>query len=920
MSEWQINKLRQLMEFGEKVFLYDETGDSPLLSVDDNFCKMLGFQRSELYIQCRGKAKELVYPPDYEDLYTDITQQIESAGEYTCRYRIRRRDGVLLWVWELGVVETDEKGRRIIRNLVVDISKQESIRKERDTTYDNIPGGVFTLLITENNFYIVEANKQYFAMLNTSREEYLGTSGRYTVPEDLPALRRHLVQQAAKRERIDFEFRSRRGVDKGLRWFQVVGQYYNEVEDGCEYLCILLDVTDRKKSILQLEQEKYRYRLVAGMKASLLFEYDTEQSRLQVYSGLQNSEYIPCLQDGLYLPWEKILTENQLLYEGDYDELNRFVEFDTSVSGELRLLAESTKTGERSYQWFELEITKIKKSEKTVKILGSIRNLDEKQKTERKNQKLQDVLKMQIGGIYEMILQINADIGMYEGMFTGEQDFRDVYPSSDFEDFVEQTAENFVHPDDRERFYLSMQLENMKEILNFSDVEGVALFRIRKGEGEYRYKCIRYSYIGKEQKNILVTAQDIHSMKEQQLKTEDANRKLLLGVLNEARESMEMRRNFSSMLAREIQAPIQHIYSWLCRQNAEDRENREMLGAASYVMKVAENIAEYEKIERGGIQFETREMALYEMFTKLFQSWQEKGKQQGITLTYNLNLQGSYYYGDSVRISQIINHVIGNCMMAASENGKIAVWGSDEEQGGGISKLTLIVEDWGIPVNELFFGRMYSVESDHDRSEWDSGRERMGTTFSLILARKLVELMGGRIELSRKDDKTNLTKLEIPLQKLRGSAEEVPRELSGGDWKPEPEVDLSGYSFLLVEKEGQQESVGSRLTLNGARVIMAGSGMEGIQLWNSYSIGAFDAVLVEGDVGDMDYLEFTECLREQKGTARTVPMFAIVEETYPDGLREGMKLGLNGVLGKPLELERLKQILDMIKNVGFRIF
>ena len=73
--------------------------------------------------------------------------------------------------------------------------------RERDTTYDNIPGGVMTVLVTDTNFYIMEANHQYFTMVGTTREQYLGSSGIYTYPQDLPGLRSHIIEQARKQER-----------------------------------------------------------------------------------------------------------------------------------------------------------------------------------------------------------------------------------------------------------------------------------------------------------------------------------------------------------------------------------------------------------------------------------------------------------------------------------------------------------------------------------------------------------------------------------------------------------------------------------------------------------------------------------------------------------------------------------------------
>ena len=84
-------------------------------------------------------------------------------------------------------------------------AKKKTMR-ERDTTYDNIPGGVMTVLVTDTNFYIMEANHQYFTMVGTTREQYLGSSGIYTYPQDLPGLRSHIIEQARKQEPLDYDF------------------------------------------------------------------------------------------------------------------------------------------------------------------------------------------------------------------------------------------------------------------------------------------------------------------------------------------------------------------------------------------------------------------------------------------------------------------------------------------------------------------------------------------------------------------------------------------------------------------------------------------------------------------------------------------------------------------------------------------
>lgn len=910
MEERQMRQLRQLLEFGEKVFLYDR--DFPLVSVDDNFCHMLGFSRQELFIHCRSKASELVYPPDFQEISDDVIHQIETQGEYTCRYRMRRKDGTLIWVQESGVRVKDKEGRDVIHNVVVNISNEEKIRKERDTIYDNVPGGVMMILISDTNFYIVEANHQYFEMMGTSRDEYLGSSGMYTFPEDLPKLRSHIVQKAADREPIDYAFRIHKGEKKQIHWLRMLGRYYEEAEDGCEYLCIMTDISSFKQAEFQLKQEKERYRIAVGLMASSLFEYNLEKQQIRIYSGLSNSDYIPCIEDGVCGTLEEIFRRNEFLFPEDYEKIEKFFQSDESIEEELRLLTRNRKTGKKSYQWFEFEATKVWENNRLSRIIGSVKNLEEKENEELKRRELQDIFVMQSSKIYEMILRINVDTGRMRGFFLEQISFQKIYPDGSFEKYVEVTAEKYIHPNDRERFLHALQLDNMKEILNFSDTEEVLFFRVKSRSGEYRHKCFRYSYMGNNKSVIIVSTQDMHYLREEQLKAEKANQKILLDTLNEAKSTTEMRRNFSAMIAREIRAPLKFIQTRLKNGDGVTENTEEMQAAVSCMMGILDNIAEYERFERGQILFDNKQFSLEDALTDVFRVWKRRGEASGIRVICSLNLKWKSYYGDVLRVGQIVSNILGNCIKSSVKGSEICIWGTDSDEGGGISRLSLVFEDTGIPVDESFFGRVYPMDPGDGEVVWDNATKQMGTEYSLIIARKIVEAMGGRMRLNRRNDTSNLLEVEIPLQRLQELTENKTVALS--ETEPGAEVDLSQYSLLLVkENDSDNNLTGPILKLNGASVDMANSGMEGVNLWASYPEGYFDAILVESTLADMDYLEFTEMFRMQKAKgAGEVLIIALVDNVNQENIKAGMQLGINAVLGKPLNLKRLKHILDVI--------
>ena len=111
----------------------------------------------------------------------------------------------------------------------------------------------------------------------------------------------------------------------------------------------------------------------------------------------------------------------------------------------------------------------------------------------------------------------------------------------------------------------------------------VLFFRINKPGGDYRYKCFRYSYLGSDTDTIIVEAQDMHELRLIQLKEEESNRRLMATALKEAKDMVEMRRNFLAILTREVMAPVQYVSAELYKQENLQERIGEIRTAAEYV-------------------------------------------------------------------------------------------------------------------------------------------------------------------------------------------------------------------------------------------------------------------------------------------------------------------------------------------------
>lgn len=110
--------------------------------------------------------------------------------------------------------------------------------------------------------------------------------------------------------------------------------------------------------------------------------------------------------------------------------------------------------------------------------------------------------------------------------------------------------------------------------------------------------------------------------------------------------------------------------------------------------------------ERGHVKLENKKFSLDEVLWRTFQTWDGRLFGTKIEFLYHINLKWKHYYGDEGRIAQMVNHIMGNCILAVEGQGVINVWGRDEESANGINRLILVFQDDGITVMRIFLAEI----------------------------------------------------------------------------------------------------------------------------------------------------------------------------------------------------------------------
>lgn len=107
------------------------------------------------------------------------------------------------------------------------------------------------------------------------------------------------------------------------------------------------------------------------------------------------------------------------------------------------------------------------------------------------------------------------------------------------------------------------------------------------------------------------------------------------------------------------------------------------------------------------------------------------------------------------------------------------------------------------------------------------------------------------------------------------------------------------------------------LESEGIVVTRAANGNEVVDLYLSHPAGSFDAILMDIMMPDMDGYEATRVIRlSEKVDAADIPIIALTANAFAEDAKAAHDAGMNAHLSKPLDFNKLKNILARIKKNG----
>lgn len=123
--------------------------------------------------------------------------------------------------------------------------------------------------------------------------------------------------------------------------------------------------------------------------------------------------------------------------------------------------------------------------------------------------------------------------------------------------------------------------------------------------------------------------------------------------------------------------------------------------------------------------------------------------------------------------------------------------------------------------------------------------------------------------------------------------------------------DFTGRRILLVEdNEINTEVALALLASRGFIVDTAENGLRAIEVFSKSEVGFYDAILMDIRMPQMDGLTAANNIRHlSNADAKTIPIIAMTANAFDDDIEKSKAAGMNAHLAKPIEPERLFQVL-----------
>ena len=518
-----------------------------------------------------------------------------------------------------------------------------------------------------------------------------------------------------------------------------------------------------------------------------------------------------------------------------------------------------------------------------------------------------------LGNSYYAIYRVDFASSTYE-MIKGSDYVRERIPVNGDYELLLKTASEVMRADVFQDFRVSFSIDNIRKLVagRTRDYGGDFL---RKFGDEYRWVNVRVLFDESlNPEEAVLCFREVDEEKKAQLK----QIQLLRESLQTAKESEESKNSFFSNMSHDMRTPLNAIIglSELAQKHIGDPEKvREYMRKINYssqqLLSLINDILEMSRMGSGKLSMTIQHFNLKKCIQDCVDIFQSQAEQQEKKFSVDIEMHTTEVYGDSFRLTQVLNNLLSNAVKFTKPGDRIALTVREIEQSE-YTKYQIVVEDTGAGMSEEFLDKIFIP---YERETRFGARNIAGTGLGMPITKNIISQMNGEISVESELDRGSRFTVTLPFKGIRnGENKEDQRRGSREDGKkPEQQEEdfLKGKKILLAEdNEINMEIACELLSMYGAEIVKAWNGREAVDAFHDSEENEFYAILMDMQMPEMDGCEAARLIRKmRRNDAKSVPIIAVTANAFAEDLAATSAAGMNAHVSKPIDFKVLCRTL-----------
>ena len=382
-------------------------------------------------------------------------------------------------------------------------------------------------------------------------------------------------------------------------------------------------------------------------------------------------------------------------------------------------------------------------------------------------------------------------------------------------------------------------------------------------------------------------------------------------VATEAQHANQAKTRFLFNMSHDIRTPMNAIigYTQLLENNLDNKKQAldyisKLKSSSTILLSLINYILEMTQIESGKLDLKKEIGDLDDLVKNINVVVEPLIKEKKLHYSYHLEIKHHHIICDKTKLREIVLNILSNAIKYTPEGGNVELLIQEISFENNKVKYHFIIIDNGIGMKEDFLPHIFE---EFAREKTSTESKVPGVGLGLPIVKSLIDMMNGTIQVESKLNKG--TKFTVELSFLTSLQVENVNERNTST------LDFSGKHILLVEDNELNAEIGIEL-LNTFKVIidLAKNGEECIKILEKMQEGYYDLILMDIQMPIMDGYEATKIIRSFNNKNAQIPIIAMTANAFEEDRKHALQLGMNEHLAKPVDIEKLKDVLTKYFN------